>query len=111
MVGRGGLRPVDVVRRRYLVIGLALIAAGVLLIVLVVRANAQPARCVAVVDGATVDLAAQELVRYQTALQADVLADATMGHVVTLGELVQDLREAQRMGCDVRPGMDPEGVQ
>lgn len=79
------------IRLVIVVLAILLLAAG--------SAAARPIGCMAVVDKALLDQAAGELLRYQTALETGVLEDATMGHIVTLGELAMTLREAPSYGC------------
>ncbi len=44
----------------------------------------------------TADKVADELLHYATALQTGEVTDATMGHVVALSELIQEIRNASQ---------------
>lgn len=81
-----------------LVVALALLAVG--------AARAQPEQCVVLVDLATAERAAHELVGYASVLQSGEPGDASMGHVMGLVDLANELLDAPRLGCDAHTAVD-----
>lgn len=77
------------------------------------RAGAELASCAALVADETAQQAAQELRHYASDMQAETFQDGSMGHVLTVLDLAEQLDNAPRYGCAARvvrppsPGLPP----
>ena len=71
---------------------------GALLLVVLLSTttiSAQPAYCMALVDGQTIASASQELRSYASQLQSDEVYGASMGHIMQLLDLAERLDNAR----------------